>query len=101
MPLLTVLRVLRAAAVALTLSVSVLARAETLEAPVGGKPISLGHGRIACDKPAGGWSIVGTGLAVEPPDGEQALGQAVNLRVATERAACATTNESVTLVAIG
>lgn len=94
-------RLLVVGAFALILSLTGLAHAETLEAPVGGKPIMLGHGRIACDKPAGGWSVVGTGLSVQPPENEQAIGQAVDLRVAVERAACGTTAENVTLVAVG
>jgi len=101
MPRLIQLRLLAAAVAALLLSLAGAARADTLEAPAGGKPISLGRGRIACDKPSGGWTIVGTGLAVQPPDSEQTIGQAVDLRVANERAACATTSETVTLVAIG
>ena len=75
-------------------------RAETLEAPVGGKAISLGRGRVACDKPAGGWTTVGTGLAVKPPDNEQAIGQAVELRVSAEHGGCAN-GSSITLLAVG
>ncbi len=74
--------------------------AETLEAPVGGKAISLGRGRIACDKPGGGWTAVGTGLAVRPPDNDQAVGQSVELRVSGERANCAN-GATVTLLAVG
>ena len=90
-----------AAAVLCVLFLPSLAHAETLEAPFGGKPISLGHGRVACDKPTGGWSAVGTGLSVQPPDSDQAVGQAVDLRVASERATCGTASETVTLVTLG
>jgi hypothetical protein len=101
MPTLIPLRWVVLAAVTFVLALSGRAGAETLEAPVGGKPISLGHGRVACSNPGGGWTAVGAGLAVEPPSSDQAIGQAVELRVAAERAGCASPSESVTLIAIG
>jgi hypothetical protein len=80
--------------------VSPRARAETLEAPVGGKEISLGRGRVACDKPTGGWTLVGTGLTLKPPENEQAIGQAVELKVSADHGSC-TNGSTVTLVAVG
>ena len=71
-----------------------------LEAPVGGKEISLGRGRVACDKPTGGWTLVGTGLALKPPENDQAVGQAVELKVSADHGGC-TNGSTVTLVAVG
>jgi hypothetical protein len=75
------------------------AYAETLEAPVGGQPISLGHGRSVCEKPGGGWTSANSGQAVKPPDSDQAIGQAVELKVSGEHGC--TNGSSVTLVAVG
>jgi hypothetical protein len=76
------------------------AHAETLEAPIGGKPIPLGRGRSVCEQPRGGWTAVAAGQALKPPDGEQAIGQAVELKISGERGGCANSS-SVTLVAVG
>jgi hypothetical protein len=96
------LAVPRLLALALLLLLTLLgghSEAETIEAPIGGKAIALGRGRSACDKPGGGWTVVGSGLAVKPPEGEQAIGQAVELHVSGEHGC--TNGSSVTLLAVG
>jgi hypothetical protein len=75
------------------------ARAETLQAPVGGKPVVLGGGRVACNPAPGGWAIEPDPHAVRPPTAESAVGQSVDLRVAPEAAQCAASRSSVTPVA--
>jgi hypothetical protein len=77
------------------------ARAETLEAPVGGRPVPLGEGRVACVQTAGGWVAEAGGRAMRPPAGSAAIGSVVELRVAPSPAACAQTPWTVTLVATG
>jgi hypothetical protein len=77
------------------------ARAEVLEAPVGGKAIALGA-RVACELPGGGWSLVPGGQDIKPPANPEAIGMAVELAVAPDRAACnMATRKTITLLAIG
>ena len=83
---------------ALLLASSSIARAETLQAPVGGKPVPLGDGRIGCGSPPG-WSLEPDGRAVRPPASDGAVGQSAELRVAPDLAACAASKSTVTLVA--
>jgi hypothetical protein len=77
------------------------ARAETWEAPIGGKALPVGDGRIACPGTSGDWAIELDGRAVRPPAADEAVGRAVDLKVAPAIAACATTTATVTLVATG
>jgi hypothetical protein len=77
------------------------AGADTLEAPVGGRPIPLGEGHVACVQAAGGWIAESGGRSVRPPVGSSAVGSVVELRVAPSAAACAQTSSTVTLVATG
>jgi hypothetical protein len=67
---------------------------------VGGKPIPLGEGRVACGAAAGGWSVEPDGHSVRPPAMEGAIGQSVELRIAPDAAACAASKTTVTLVGI-
>jgi hypothetical protein len=75
------------------------ARAETLEAPIGGKPIALGEGRVACVANAGGWRTEPGAHAIRPPLTDTAIGTAVDLRVAPALADCPRATSSVKLVA--
>ena len=78
------------------------ATAEVLEAPVGGKAIPLGGARIACESPGAGWTLAPGGLEVKPPSSPDAIGVAVELAVASDRAACnGATRKTLTLVALG
>src|SRR5271165_1988308 len=77
-----------------------VARAETLQAPVGGKAIPLGEGRVACPGTSGDWTIDPDGRAVRPPTADDAVGRAVELRVAPSVAAC-NAGTPLTLVATG
>jgi hypothetical protein len=77
------------------------ARADMLEAPVGGKPISLGASIVACSAGAGGWKTEPGGHAVRPPSGDAAIGTSVELPVALAIADCPRTTFTVKLVATG
>jgi hypothetical protein len=77
------------------------ARAEVLEAPVGGRAFPLGEGRVACGNAAGGFVVDPSGRAVKPPPDADAVGEAVELKVARTAAECATSSRAVTLVATG
>jgi len=96
---------LRSASVCCALLVSLglarNARAETLQAAVGSKAIPLGEARIACAPPGGGWLIDQASLlhAVRPPDANDAIGNAVDLKVAASFAACAASSSTIKLVA--
>jgi hypothetical protein len=76
-----------------------LARAETLEAPIGGATISLGEGRIACSRSAAAWVVEASGRSVRPPATTDAVGTAAELRVARSAAECAKSTSTVKLVA--
>jgi hypothetical protein len=76
-------------------------RAETWQAPVGGKALALGEGRVACPGTSGDWAIEQDGRAVRPPAADDAVGKAVELKVATSAAACAGAATALTLVASG
>ncbi|HTQ48528.1 MAG TPA: hypothetical protein VMI75_37485 [Polyangiaceae bacterium] len=86
---------------AVLLLACVVARAETLQAPVGGKAITVGEGRVACPGSTGDWAIEQEGRAVRPPVGEDAVGRSVEMKVAPSAAACASSAAPVTLVATG
>ncbi len=75
------------------------ARAETIEAPVGGKPVPLGEARVACVANAGGWRTEPGGHAVKPPTAETAVGNIVELRVAPSFTDCPRATAAVRLVA--
>jgi len=76
------------------------ARAETLQAPVGGRPISIGEGRIACSAPVGGWVAEDAGRVLRPPSADSAVGTVVEVRVAPI-GACAQKSTVLQLVATG
>jgi hypothetical protein len=77
------------------------ARAETLEAPVGGAPISLGEGRVACARGASGWLVEPGGQKVRPPVAPAAVGTVVELRVAPTAAECGAASAEVRLATTG
>src|SRR5271167_4694322 len=77
------------------------ARADTLEAPIGGKPIPLGESVVACTPSAGGWKTEPGGHAVRPPTADSAIGIAVEFPVALTAAECPKTTLAVKLVATG
>jgi hypothetical protein len=87
--------------VALALASAAARAAETLQAPVAGKAIPIGEGRVACPGTSGDWSVEQDGHAVRPPPGDDAIGKPVELKVAPNAAACAPGAASVTLVATG
>jgi hypothetical protein len=84
---------------ALLLCLARTARAETIEAPVGGKPVPLGEARVACVANAGGWRAEPGGHAVRPPTVETAVGSVVELRVAPSLTDCPRATAAVRLVA--
>jgi hypothetical protein len=75
------------------------ARADTLEAPVGGKPFVLGGGRVACMPGTGAWRVDPSGRALRPPTSDTAIGAVVELKVAANFGECAKTPTIVRLVA--
>src|SRR6185312_14911609 len=77
------------------------ARAETWQAPVGGKPLAFSDGRVVCAPPAADWVVAQDGHAVIPPALDSAVGAAVELKVAPSLEACATQAATLTLVATG
>ena len=77
-----------------------LAVAETLEAPVGGAAIPVGHGLVACAA-AGGWALEAGGAQLRPPKDEAAAGSSVMLRVAPSLGACPQTRQQLTLLVTG
>jgi hypothetical protein len=84
----------------LALLVPTVARAEVLQLPQGGRPASLGKGRIVCSPLPEGWSLEAGARAVRPPTGD--LGsRSVEVRVASEGQSCGQARDSVTLQVTG
>ncbi|MET0341770.1 MAG: hypothetical protein ABW252_12270 [Polyangiales bacterium] len=78
------------------------ARAEFLHAPVGGKPVLLGDGRVTCETSGNAWSYEQHSKLVRPPAQDGTVGKPVELKVAESAAACAdeSTTALVTLLAV-
>src|SRR5580658_201621 len=89
------------AALALLLLLSGSAHAETLQAPVGGKAVSIGEGRVVCPGAASDWAVEPDGHTVRPPVADDAVGRATEVKVAPGSGACATQATPLTLVATG
>ena len=92
---------LAAAMMALLLLSSGVARAETVQAPVGGKAVTLRDGLLACPGTATDWAIDQDGHAVRPPTTEDAIGKSVDLKVAANATACGSSPSTITLVVTG
>lgn len=92
---------MRAALFAATLWLATgVARAEVLHAPIGGRAVPIGVGRVACEAPTGEWEGEQYGRFIRPPDSELAVGRAVELKVAATPADCRESEAHVTLIAI-
>lgn len=76
------------------------ARADTLEAPIGGKSIPLPRSVVGCGAAGNGWSLDAGGRTVRPPAGGPP-GASFDLQVAATAADCKTPNQTVKLVALG
>lgn len=79
------------------------ATAETLQAPLGARGLTLGADRIACkDVPLeAGWSVEADGRSLRVPANEDAIGKVVAVKTASNEAGCTTSTSSVSVVAIG
>ena len=77
------------------------AEAETLQAPWGGKPIPLGEARVPCAAPGGGWVYDDKTRSLVPPTSADAVGAAIDLKIAPTALNCATSNASLKLVTTG
>ncbi|HEY4159250.1 MAG TPA: hypothetical protein VGM29_14175 [Polyangiaceae bacterium] len=77
------------------------ARADTLQAPYGGKSIPLGDDRVACAAASGGWTLDPGGRSLKPPDAPSAVGTSVELKVAVNMQSCGSASRALKLVTIG
>jgi hypothetical protein len=75
------------------------ALAETLQAPLGGKSIALGKGRVGCAPLGGGWVLENRGSSVRPPTNTDALGEEVELKIAPDASGCSSSTKTLKLVA--
>jgi hypothetical protein len=89
------------ALMALAAAFSSSARAQILQAPVGGRAIPLGDLGIACGPADEGWTIESGGRMLLPPRREDAIGEQVPLKVAPNAAGCEESERWVELVATG
>ncbi len=80
---------------------SASARAETWQAPVGGRTLPIGEGRVVCPGTTGDWMVEQDGHALQPPASDAAIGRAVDVKVAPTAAACTGSGATLTLVATG
>jgi hypothetical protein len=79
-----------------------MARAQTLEAPIGGRAIPLGEGRVLCSAAlGGGWIAEDGGRAVRPPTANSAVGSVIEVRVAPPGQSCDKRGSVAKLVATG
>src|SRR5688500_6931236 len=83
------------------LLVALPGRAETLQAPVGGKAFSLGNARVGCSPPGGGRVLDTSGHFVRPPFLDDAVGKAVELKIAGDPSLCAKSTTTLALIAPG
>ncbi|HEX5659344.1 MAG TPA: hypothetical protein VFX59_19250 [Polyangiales bacterium] len=86
-----------------SLSICASARAEVvdvLEAPLGGRPIPLGEGRVSCGGDTGGWDIEAHGQRAKPPSDDASVGAVIELKVAPSQAACTESETYVHLITI-
>lgn len=93
----------RFVAFALSVFIATLARAagaETLQAPVGGKPIPLPDGVNVCGALDHGWTLSADKRSVKPPATDAEIGQATEVAVAVDPG-CTAPNRKLTLVATG
>src|SRR4051812_10653718 len=61
-----------------------VAHAETIQVPIGGRPVPLGRARVVCGGLPEPWSVEGGGRMVRPPSGEASAGRSVEARVAQD-----------------
>jgi hypothetical protein len=73
------------------------ARAETLQAPEGGRPIPLGKDRVVCGGLSGGWIATPDRKNVRPP--ASASSASVEVTVASDLADCSRSKVSLSLIA--
>jgi hypothetical protein len=73
------------------------AGAQALAAPVGGAPVPVGPGLVACSG-AGGWTFEAGGAQLRPPSAESSVGVAAVVRVAPSLGACATSKQQLVLM---
>lgn len=77
-----------------------ISHAQTLQAPVGGGPLAIGSGLVACNV-SGGWTPEAGGAQLRPPTAEAAAGTRVAIRVAPSAGACSQSRHQLTLLATG
>ena len=87
--------------VVFVLSIARYAGAETLQAPVGGKSITIPDGRVACGAATGGWTIDAGAKSLKPPTTDDTIGKDVEMVVAPSDKDCAASTSKVTLVVTG
>ncbi len=73
---------------------------EVLEAPLGGRPIALGEGRVSCGGDTGGWDIDAHGQRAKPPTDDARVGEILELKVAPSQAACTESETYLHLITI-
>ena len=71
---------------------------EAIQAPAGGKVVSLPEGMVACGGAAGEWTVESE-RTVRPPSSEAAIGHVASLHVAPNAAGCTTSTTTIDLIA--
>ena len=97
---------LRAAAQALLLLLSLLpwvaAAGPVRQVPEGGKAIPVIRRGVVCSPMSGGWTLSADGRSVQPPPaGAENMTRQLDLKVAEDAARCASSEETVTVIATG
>jgi hypothetical protein len=72
-----------------------------LQAPAGGRAVTLPAGWVACAPTAGEWTTDNDTHVLRPPVSDAAVGHVAQIKIAPNAAACATSSSSIDLVATG
>src|SRR5512142_1046935 len=80
-----------------------VAHAGVVQAPEGGKGVPAVQKGVVCGPLAGGWTIDAQDrrVVVPPPAGTPNLARALEVKIADTAGGCATTKQTITLVAMG
>jgi hypothetical protein len=72
------------------------------QVPEGGKPIAVARRGVVCSPMSGGWTLSADGRSVQPPaPGAENSTRQLELKVAEDAARCASSEETVTVIATG
>ncbi|MBJ6760385.1 hypothetical protein JGU66_06390 [Myxococcaceae bacterium JPH2] len=91
----------RALCVGWLLFAGLAAAAPVIQVPEGGRAVEVSAKGVVCGPVRGGWALTPDGHGVRPPAKVEDGARSLELKVADDAAACATAQDSVTVIATG